>query len=65
MGLVMAAGALPRALFMLGGGVVVARWGASAFFAGCGSVCLLAVVVGACAPALRRADIRTAEACSR
>ncbi|MFF2008304.1 MFS transporter [Streptomyces sp. NPDC058195] len=39
-------------------GVTVQLWGAEAFFAGCGAVCLLAAVVGLSAPVLRRAELR-------
>ncbi|MFG1809716.1 MFS transporter [Streptomyces sp. NPDC049040] len=38
-------------------GFTVAFWGAGAFFAGCGAICLLAAGVALCAPVLRRAEI--------
>ncbi|MEU9561351.1 MFS transporter [Streptomyces sp. NPDC048161] len=39
-------------------GVTVALWGADAFFAGCGAICLLAAVLGLSVPALRRAELQ-------
>ncbi|WP_329202883.1 MFS transporter [Streptomyces sp. NBC_01435] len=39
-------------------GVTVALWGADAFFAGCGVICLLAAVLGLSVPALRRAELQ-------
>ncbi|MFE6664843.1 MFS transporter [Streptomyces sp. NPDC057697] len=39
-------------------GVTVALWGADAFFAGCGAICLLAAVIGLSVPVLRRAELR-------
>ncbi|MEU0629821.1 MFS transporter [Streptomyces sp. NPDC005989] len=39
-------------------GVTVALWGADAFFAGCGAICLSAAVFGLAVPALRRAELR-------
>ncbi|MES9511854.1 MFS transporter [Streptomyces sp. NPDC000609] len=39
-------------------GVTVALWGADAFFAGCGAICLLAAVLGLFVPVLRRAELQ-------
>ncbi|MCX5112678.1 MFS transporter [Streptomyces sp. NBC_00378] len=41
-------------------GVTVALWGADAFFAGCGAICLSAGVLGLAVPVLRRAELRPA-----
>ncbi|MFH8727569.1 MFS transporter [Streptomyces termitum] len=38
-------------------GLTVDRWGAAAFFTGCGAVCLLAAVLATASPALRRAAL--------
>ncbi|MFD5504706.1 MFS transporter [Streptomyces sp. NPDC127061] len=39
-------------------GVTVSLWGAGAFFAGCGAICLLAAALGLAVPALRRAELQ-------
>ncbi|MFC9616648.1 MFS transporter [Streptomyces sp. NPDC056938] len=38
-------------------GITIALWGAPTFFAGCGTICLLAATIGVSAPVLRRAEI--------
>ncbi|WP_406528757.1 MFS transporter [Streptomyces sp. I8-5] len=40
-------------------GVTVSLWGAGAFFAGCGAICLLAAALGLAVPALRRAELQS------
>ncbi|MGW1773394.1 MFS transporter [Streptomyces sp. NPDC002104] len=42
-------------------GVTVALWGAEAFFAGCGVICLLAASLGLAVPVLRRAELHAPE----
>ncbi|WP_405850472.1 MFS transporter [Streptomyces sp. NBC_01369] len=39
-------------------GVTVSLWGAGAFFAGCGAICLLAAALGLAVPALRHAELQ-------
>ncbi|MGW2180406.1 MFS transporter [Streptomyces sp. NPDC001732] len=48
---------LAPALFPVAG-LTAQLWGAAAFFAGCGVISLLAAVLAAAAPALRRAELR-------
>ncbi|WP_442815235.1 MFS transporter [Streptomyces sp. NBC_01298] len=45
-------------------GVTVALWGADAFFAGCGVICLLAAGLGLAVPVLRRAELQGPETLS-
>ncbi|WP_107421491.1 MFS transporter [Streptomyces nanshensis] len=46
-------------------GVTVERWGAAAFFTGCGGICLLAAALAITVPALRRAELRVRGAAGR
>ncbi|MER5500860.1 MFS transporter [Streptomyces sp. NPDC002466] len=52
---------LAPALFPVAG-ITAQLWGAAVFFAGCGAISLLAAALAVAAPALRRAELRGADA---